>query len=126
MNLPEGFYKEVIEARENALNKDSDSIKSKVSTIPLKSGGASFKTNVLIEASNSKLIYKPSIGAALFSFLFFAIGFGILFFGMVPIFRTNADFSSINWFLLIFGFTFGGAGGFMFYYFYKPRVFDKQ
>lgn len=121
MNLPKGFHKEIIEAREN-----SDNSKSKVSILPLNFGGASFKTNVLIKESNSKLIYKPSLGAALFSFIFLAVGLGILFFGIIPLFKANPEIASINWFLLIFGLVFVGAGGFMFYSFYKPRVFDKQ
>lgn len=108
------------------VNSELQDIKSKVDTSPLKSGGASFKTNVLIKESSSKLIYKPSIGAALFSFIFLAIGLGVLFFGLFPLFKTNTENATLNWFLPIFGLVFSGAGGLMFYYFYKPRVFDKQ
>ena len=86
MDLPEGFHNEVIEARENALS-NTNSTESKVSTSPLKPGGASFKTHVLIQASPSKLIYKPSIGAAIFSFIFLAVGLGVLFFNLVPLFK---------------------------------------
>ncbi|WP_417860565.1 hypothetical protein [Winogradskyella sediminis] len=125
MNLPEGFHNDVIETRENTLS-DTNSIKSRVSISPLKPGGSSFKTHVLIQASPSKLIYKPSIGAAIFSFIFFAVGLGVLFFNLVPFFKGNTESVSINWFLILFGLIFAGAGGFMFYIFYKPRVFDKQ
>ncbi|WP_418638822.1 hypothetical protein [Winogradskyella sp.] len=125
MDLPEGFHNEVIEARENALS-NTHGTESKVSTSPLKPGGASFKTHVLIQASPSKLIYKPSIGAAIFSFIFLAVGLGVLFFNLVPLFKGNSEPISINWFLILFGLIFAGAGGFMFYIFYKPRVFDKQ
>ena len=124
MDLPEGFHKEVIEAREQA--PSNDTIKSKVSTSPLKPGGANFKTNVLIQASPSKLIYKPSIGAALFSFIFLAVGMGVLFYALFPLFQSQIESVSIPWFLILFGLIFSGAGGFMFYMFYKPRVFDKQ
>ncbi|WP_458626871.1 hypothetical protein [Winogradskyella sp. PC D3.3] len=125
MDLPEGFHNEVIEAKANTPS-NNDTIKSKVSTSPLKPGGANFKTNVLIQANPSKLIYKPSIGAAIFSFIFLAVGLGVLFFNLVPLFKGNLESISINWFLIIFGLVFSGAGGFMFYIFYKPRVFDKQ
>ncbi|EPR73641.1 hypothetical protein ADIWIN_1278 [Winogradskyella psychrotolerans RS-3] len=125
MDLPEGFHKEVIEARENVIS-NTNTIEPKVSTSPLKPGGANFKTNVLIQASPSKLIYKPSIGAAIFSFIFLAVGLGVLFYGIFPLFQDNSSSDSINWFLVIFGLIFAGAGGFMFYIFYKPRVFDKQ
>ncbi|REE25627.1 hypothetical protein DFQ09_102218 [Winogradskyella pacifica] len=123
MDLPEGFHKEVIEARENVL---SNTTESKVSTSPLKPGGANFKTNVLIQASPSKLTYKPSIGAALFSFIFLAVGLGVLFYALFPLFQSHIESVSIPWFLILFGLIFSGAGGFMFYLFYKPRVFDKQ
>lgn len=126
MDLSKGFHKEVIEARENKLDFENDNLKSTVSTSPLKSGGASFKTNVLIEVSPSKLVYKPSIGVALFCFLFLAIGLAFMFFSIYPLFENNPDLGTVKWFVLIFGLIFASAGGFMFYYFYKPRVFDKQ
>ena len=120
------FSRDDITASKNSLCSTSTNLKSKVSVTPLKSGGASFKTNVLIQESISKLIYKPSTGAALFSFIFLAVGLGILFFGISPIFNKTSEGHSINLFLLLFGFVFAGAGALMFYYFYKPRVFDKQ
>ncbi|WP_179347878.1 hypothetical protein [Winogradskyella pacifica] len=122
MDLPEGFHKEVIEARENVLS-NTNSTESKVSTSPFKPGGASFKTNVLIQASPSKLTYKPSIGAALFSFIFLAVGLGVLFYALFPLFQSHIESVSISWILVLFGLIFFGAGAFMFY---KPRVFDKQ
>ena len=124
MELPRGFHNEVIEANENSIQ--SSNFKSSVSTAPLVYGGASFKTNVLVEKSSSKVLFKPSIGAALFSFIFLAVGFGVLFFGLVPLFKSNFEIASVNWFLLIFGLIFSTAGSFMFYRFYEPRVFDKQ
>tara|TARA_R110002111_G_scaffold66446_6_gene108294 strand:- start:2743 stop:3408 length:666 start_codon:yes stop_codon:yes gene_type:complete len=126
MNLPEGFHNEIIEAKENKLYTDVDNIKSKVDTSPLNSGGASFKTNVLIKESSSKILYKPSIGAAIFGFIFLAIGLGVLFFGIYPLFGNNFNLAEVEWFLLIFGLIFTTAGSFMFYMFYMPRVFDKQ
>ncbi|WP_299126187.1 hypothetical protein [uncultured Winogradskyella sp.] len=125
MNLPEGFHREVIEARKNTV-EDNNDIKSQVSTSPLSSGGASFKTHVLIRESSSKLVYKPSIGVAIFCFIFLAVGLGVLFFNTIHLFKSNFDFEMVNWFLIIFGLIFSSVGGFMFYSFYKPRVFDKQ
>lgn len=120
------FSRDDTTARKNSHYSTSTNLKSKVSVTPIKSGGASFKTNVLIQESISKLIYKPSTGAALFSFIFLAVGLSILFFSISPIFNKTSEGLSINLFLLLFGFVFAGAGGLMFYYFYKPRVFDKQ
>ncbi|NRD22466.1 hypothetical protein HNV10_04390 [Winogradskyella litoriviva] len=101
-------------------------LQHKVDTSPLKGGGASFKTNVLIEESSSKLYYKPSIGVGFFSFIFLAAGLGILFLAINPLFKNNFNFAEVEWFLLLFGLVFASAGGFMFYFFYMPRVFDKQ
>lgn len=126
MDLSKGFSNEVIEARENTSDKTDDSIKYRVSVSPLKPGGASFKTNVLIKKSGSKYLYKPSIGSALFCFIFLAVGLSILFYGMFPLFKNNFDLTEVNWMLLVAGLIFGGAGATMFYTIYKPRVFDKQ
>ncbi|MBC3846473.1 hypothetical protein H8K90_08785 [Winogradskyella echinorum] len=126
MSLPNRFEDTYLDFTENVFKSNKSSIISKVSTKPLKSGGASFKTNVLVEKSSSKYVYKPSIGAALFSFIFLAVGLGVLFYGLFPLFKSNYETTSINWFLLVFGLIFSSAGGVLFFNFYKPRVFDKQ
>lgn len=105
---------------------DLENLQKSVETGPLRSGGANFKTNVLIQESGSKLLYKPSIGVAIFNFLFLAIGLGALFFGLYPMFKNGIYEASVEWFLILFGSIFAFAGGFMIYYFYMPRVFDKQ
>ncbi|WP_299128829.1 hypothetical protein [uncultured Winogradskyella sp.] len=122
MDLPEGFHKEVIEARESNTNNVSH-INDLVSTEPLNPGGASFKTNVLIKASPSKYIYKPYIGVALFCFMFFALGLGLLFFAFFPF---SGDSINASWAIIAVGLIFMLVASFMFYSFYKPRVFDKQ
>ncbi|NRD21491.1 hypothetical protein HNV08_15660 [Winogradskyella eckloniae] len=126
MELGHNFEDVYIDFREDAFQTNLIDVKSKVSTAPLKRGGSNFKTNVLVEKSSSKLLYKPSIGAAIFSFLFFAVGLGCLFFGLFQFFKTTTEIESLNWFLLLFGLIFFAAGSFLFYSFYKPRVFDKQ
>lgn len=122
MDLPEGFHQEVIEARENN-PKNVSSSQNLVSTEPLKKGGASFKTNVLVEISSTKLVYKPSVRVALFCFIFLAVGLGVLFFGLYPF---EGDSNEVKWLVVLFGLIFSTVGGLMFYYFYKPRAFDKQ
>lgn len=105
---------------------DIDIIKSKVSTEPLSGGGSNFGTHVLTQQSSSKLMYKPSIGAALFSFAFFAVGLGVLFFALYSISQPTSLTDNKDVMLIIFGLVFTCTGGFLFYYFYMPRVFDKQ
>lgn len=130
MELSERFQNTSINFREGAFNTDIDNnydnLRSRVETSPLVGGGASFKTNVLVNESSSKIFYKPSIGVAIFSFIFLAVGLGVLFLGIKPVFKNGFDYASIEWFLILFGTVFASAGGFMFYIFYKPRVFDKH
>lgn len=127
MDLPKGFHREVIEARENnTVDFTEASIQKKVSTSPLKPGGSNFKTHTLVEISTSQLKYRPSVGGALFGFTFFAIGFGFIIYNMSFDNGLMQDPSSFNFFGLAFGLIFSFAGGYMLFYLYQPRVFDKQ
>ena len=118
MDLQGGLPKD-----DSSIDFTDASLKHTVDVSPLKPGGASFKTNVLIKESFSKLVYKPYIGVALFSFVFLATGLGLLFFGIFPF---TGDSTEIKWVLIAIGLIFNVAGSMMFYHFYKPRVFDKQ
>lgn len=128
MKLPKGYHNEVIEAKVSVddIDFDTSSLQKRVKTSPLKRGGASFKTNVLVEKSSSRLIYKPSIGAALFSSIFLIVGLGILTYCISSFVRGNFDTLNMNWFLVIAGLIFSGAGVLLFYNLYMPVVFDKQ
>lgn len=108
------------------LETDIDIIQSKVSIDPLVGGGSNFGTHILTQQSASKLIYKPSIGAAIFSFAFFAVGFAVLCFAIYSFFQPISLTDGKDIMLIIFGLVFTSTGCFMFYYFYMPRVFDKQ
>ncbi|WP_422104607.1 hypothetical protein [Winogradskyella sp.] len=122
MDLPKGFHREVIESKESQPQNISN-INDIVSTEPLNPGGASFRTNVLIQESSHKLVYKPYIGVALFCFIFLAIGIGVLFVGIYPF---DGDSKNIKWLVVLVGLIFTTVGSLMFYNFYKPRVFDKR
>ena len=126
MNLPKKNNQKVIKGNQSNSTDYKEELKSIVSTSPLIYGGASFKTNVLIESSSSKLVYKPTIGTAIFCFIFLAVGLGVLYFNTIHLFNADSSIKNFNWFLIIFGLIFSTAGGVMFYKFYKPRVFDKQ
>jgi hypothetical protein len=127
MDLPKGFHREVIEAKENdPVDFTEPSIKKRVDISPLKPGGSNFKTHALIEQSSSKLYYRPSLGGAVFGFTFFAIGLGFTIFNISFEKGLMQDLSLFNFFGLGFGLLFAFVGGFMLYYLYKPRVFDKQ
>ncbi|WP_296383126.1 hypothetical protein [Winogradskyella sp.] len=128
MDLSEGFHREVIDTRKSIDDVDfsESSTTNNIDTSPLNSGGANFKTHVLVKKSSSKLAYKPSIGGALFSFLFLVIGIAVIILSIL----SFTDLLSIpppgNWMLFVFGAIFGSVGGYMCYRSYMPRVFDKQ
>ncbi len=122
MDLPEKFNTDLEATTAQNSKSLEDSIKSQVSKSPLKPGGTNFRTHVLIQPSSSKFAYKPSVGAAIFSFIFLAVGLGVLFFSVYP----QHGHTGPGWFLILFGLIFASVGGFMFYNFYKPIVFDKQ
>lgn len=127
MELPKGFHKEVIEAKENdAIDFTEPSIHQRVSTSPLKPGGSNFKTHALVESSSSQLRYRPSVGGAIFGFLFFGIGLGFVIFNMSFADGLMYNPSLFNLSSLAFGLIFSLIGGYMLYHLFKPRVFDKQ
>jgi hypothetical protein len=106
--LPEGFHK-----------KDID-------VSPLKPGGSNFKTHVLVSKSSSQLRYRPSIGGALFVFVFFSIGLGFVIYNLAFDSGLMDNPSFFNFFGLSFGLIFTFTGIYMTFYLFKPRVFDKQ
>lgn len=107
----------------DGIDFSEDDIKNKVSILPLQSGGSNFKTHVLTKKSPSILVYKPSVGMALFAFIFFAIGLGVLFFGILA---SVSPFKNGTWIMYVVGFLFSVFGIVIFYTSYKPRVFNKQ
>lgn len=127
MELPKGFHREVIEAKENnAVDFTEHYINQRVSTSPLKPGGSNFKTHALVKSSSSQLRYRPSVGGGIFGFLFFGIGLGFVIFNIGFNKWLIQEPSLFNFFGLAFGLVFALAGGYMLYTLYKPRVFDKQ
>ena len=119
MNLEKGIHDEVIEAQLN--KKEDSSLKSRVNTFPLNTGGSNFKTHKLVLHSISKVSYRPTIGVILFSLCFLVIGIGALCVTMFNNFESCIPF----WVALGFGLIFSLAGSFLFYSMCRPRVFDK-
>ncbi len=128
MELPEGFHREVIEAKESSEDVDlKDSrVEIAINTKPLNYGGANFKTHKLIKKSSSILAYRPTLGNALFCFVFLAIGLCVITFYVLAYFQLFSIPYPKSWFMLLFGVIFGAVGGFLCYKAYMPRVFDKQ
>ncbi len=82
---------------------------------PAKGGGASFCTRKLVEESKNVVVFKPTLGARLFSLVFLIFGVGIIVLGVI-------EFELL---LVLFGVVFGAAGGWLVYMMWRPLVFDK-
>ncbi|QBG48636.1 hypothetical protein EGM51_14950 [Verrucomicrobia bacterium S94] len=92
---------------------------------PLKKGGASFRTQKLVEIDPDRLELRTTAGAILFSVLF--AGMGLLAIGGGIAIYIQSDFSSFKSILpVLIGLVFTGAGGCMLYYFSTPSVFDRR
>lgn len=103
-----------------------DPLADQVEWIPLKRGGSNFHTHRLVESGHSRIEFKPTLGAKLFSSIFIATG--ILFpAGFIFLGTANQGANSYSEFagIIFFGLIFAGAGGLMWYLMGKPRVFDK-
>ncbi len=98
----------------------NDPMAEKIEWHPMKPGGANFKTHVLKQKSVNIYKYAPSIGALLFSGLFFVIGVVMLLVGLGVIFN-NADAPFI---LVIFGGIFALVGYFAFKQMSTPIQFN--
>lgn len=127
MELPKEFHKEATESKENnTIDFTDNSIKNNVEITPLKPGGSNFKTHAIVESSSSQLRYRPSVGGALFGFLFSGVGLGFVIYNISFADGLMDSPSLFNLFSLVFGLIFSLIGGYILYHLFKPRVFDKQ
>jgi len=101
----------------------NDSIALLTQWYPLRSGGANFKTNVLIKVSSSLYRYQLSMGGK-----FFLGMFG--FFGLIALLVSAYLFLTGKFgaglFLLSFGSIFGGLSIFLYKTLGIPKVFDAK
>jgi hypothetical protein len=88
---------------------------------PLKSGGTNFRTQVLVQVSPVRFVYRSSLGAKAFSGLFILIGALVTLFGIIG----NRLFHFENyWLLLVVGGIFILGGSFMLRWMSRRIVFD--
>lgn len=104
----------------------NDSLALEVDWTPARRGGSNFRTHKLMEVSTNRLEFRPSVGAILFSFVFFAVGAGVLGVSLYGVYMQNFAWEDHNLFMSIFGTIFSLAGLFMFFQFAKPAVFDTM
>ncbi|MBO3117544.1 hypothetical protein J4050_12355 [Winogradskyella sp. DF17] len=108
------------------VNFSTETLKTNIALTPLKHGGSSFKTHVLIRVSDDIFSYKPSYGTAIFCWVFVSIGLSLLFFGVREILVGISEVKFPVLLLVGIGLIFTSVGAYMFYSFYKPIVFDKS
>lgn len=106
--------------------KFNDSLAMKTEWSPLRGGGSNFRTHKLVQVDYSRVEFKSTLGAKIFSFVFMAFGAGIpgwILYDTVQ--ETGHFFQSEMLFIALFGLIFFSVGSFMFYWFAKPVIFDR-
>jgi hypothetical protein len=107
-------------------SKFNDDIAMKTEWTPLKRGGSNFGTHKLIQADHSRVEFKATMGAKIFSLIFLLVGVGIpVFIGMETYRSYGSFFRSDFFFIGLIATIFFAAGSWMYYSFSKPVIFDK-
>lgn len=104
----------------------NDSIALETQWTPLKGGGSNFQTHNLITVNYTRVEFKSTPGAKMFSFVFMAFGVGIpAWIGYNTVHKTGQLSQSGMLFIVLFGLLFFGIGSYLFYRFAKPVIFDR-
>ncbi|MCG2586983.1 hypothetical protein [Rhodohalobacter sulfatireducens] len=107
-------------------SKFDDEMALKTEWEPLKRGGTNFQTHKLVEVNYMRIEFRSTMGAKLFSLIFFTIGVGMpIFFGREMLHEVADIYQSDFIFIILFGLIFATVGGWLFYSFSKPVIFDK-
>jgi hypothetical protein len=108
-----------------------DPIAQRTAWTPARVGGASFCTQKLISVSPDKMEFRASMAAKRFSlvFVFFGVGgttLAIITFSSEGVFENGATPLWVAALVVLLGLVFAIGGGWMFYYFSVPIVFDRR
>jgi len=101
----------------------NDPVALKTKWLPLKPGGANFKTNALVKVSSSVYCYQPSTGGKLFIGLFAGIGIIVIIVGLNMLINGGV---SAGFFPILFGSIFAGVAFFTYRTIAMPKVFDSS
>jgi hypothetical protein len=95
---------------------------------PAKGGGASFRTHRLVSVDHSRLEFKATAGAVVFSLIFLLVGLGVMI--GFPSVRFTAEGSlrlTVDALMpMLIGLIFALAGGALLYFGTAPIVFDTR
>ncbi len=105
------------------ISQFNDPIANTISWEPAKRGGTNFKTHKFYSDGFNRAEFKMSVGSKVFAYLFMLVGAG-----MPAIFIYSGEFNTIQETLMLIGFgsIFVAVGGFMYYFYGRPIVFDKM
>ena len=104
------------------LSRFNDPMTEKVEWIPMKSGGANFKTNILKQKSPSQYAFQLSKGGILFTGLFGVIGTGVSIGGLIALLSGEV----VALFFLFVGLIFTVASFFLYRTMGTPIYFDSS
>lgn len=103
-----------------------DPVASRTAWTPAAGGGASFRTQRLVEMTPHRIEFRPTLGMQLFAAAFFLGGLGAIIPGVYAL-AVGIDGSRMpGLFLVPFGLIFGGVGAGLYYFASRPRVFDRD
>lgn len=98
----------------------NDEIANRTEWFPLKSGGANFKTNILVKVSSSIYRYQLSLGGKIFIGIFAVVGLATGVGGLLALIGGTM----IGLFFLLFGTVFSGAAYLMYRTMGAHIIFD--
>jgi hypothetical protein len=120
------FVENIAKAEPFDASRFNDPLALQTTWTPAKSGGSNFHTHRLVEIDHHRLEFRATWGAKLFAAVFFVVGVGVLIMGTLFGFvDSNTGEEANPLFIYLFGLTFAGIGGWVYYYMSTPRVFDK-
>ncbi len=106
--------------------KFDDDVAMKTDWNPLKGGGTNFQTHKLVPIGYTRMEFKATFGAKLFSMIFLLVGLSVpVIFWIHEVQTIDRIFDTEFLFAVLFGSIFMAAGGWMLYSFAKPVIFDK-
>lgn len=121
------FIKEASQQPAFDASKFNDSLASEIKWTPLKGGGSNFRTHKLVPVDYNRIEFKSTLGAKIFCSIFMGAGLAVPAGISIHSFQNSGQlFQSDFLFGILFGLIFMGVGGFMFYRFAKPVIFDKM
>lgn len=105
----------------------NDSLALETAWSPLKGGGSNFRTHKLVEVNHSRIEFKSTLSAKIFSGIFLTFGVGIPVIIGIESFQENSTvFRSDFLFIVLIGLLFFLTGLWLFYVFAKPVIFDRS